>query len=63
MGLKGFIVELGMGADLHRENVTAAACRAVNERSAHLFHFGNVKITPQHPDCAGLIIRYGSSLG
>lgn len=31
MGLKRFIVELGMGVDLHGENVTEAACRAVKD--------------------------------
>ena len=31
MALKRFIVELGTGADLHGENVTEAACRAVQD--------------------------------
>ena len=31
MALKRFIVELGSGADLHGENVTEAACRAVKD--------------------------------
>jgi uncharacterized protein (TIGR02058 family) len=31
MGRKRFIVELGTGIDLHGENVTEAACRAVKD--------------------------------
>ncbi len=31
MGLKRFVVELGMGVDLHGENMTKAACRAVRD--------------------------------
>ena len=31
MALKRFVVELGTGADLHGENVTEAACRAVQD--------------------------------
>jgi uncharacterized protein (TIGR02058 family) len=31
MALKRFIVELGTGADLHGEDVTEAACRAVRD--------------------------------
>ncbi len=31
MAMKRFIVELGTGIDLHGENVTRAACRAVSD--------------------------------
>jgi uncharacterized protein (TIGR02058 family) len=31
MGTKRFIVEIGTGADLHGEDVTKAACRAVKD--------------------------------
>jgi uncharacterized protein (TIGR02058 family) len=31
MGAKRFIVEIGTGADLHGEDVTKAACRAVKD--------------------------------
>jgi len=31
MAKKGFIVEIGMGIDLHREDATQAACRAVKD--------------------------------
>jgi uncharacterized protein (TIGR02058 family) len=31
MGVKRFIVEIGTGADLHGEDVTKAACRAVKD--------------------------------
>ena len=31
MGTKRFIVEIGTGVDLHGEDVTKAACRAVKD--------------------------------
>ena len=46
MERKKFIVELGTGIDLHRENVTLAACRAVNDAISDscLFH---MVVTPE----------------
>ena len=35
MALKRFVVELGTGSDLHGEDVTKAACRAVRDAIGH----------------------------
>ncbi len=44
MSLKRFIVELGTGADLHGENVTEAACRAVKDAISRSCLCGLVEI-------------------
>jgi uncharacterized protein (TIGR02058 family) len=35
VGLKRFVVELGTGSDLHGEDMTKAACRAVKDAISH----------------------------
>jgi uncharacterized protein (TIGR02058 family) len=44
MAKKRFIVELGTGADLHGENVTKAACRAVRDAISRSCLCGIVEI-------------------
>ncbi len=44
MGTKRFIVELGTGADLHGEDVTKAACRAVKDAISRSCLCGLVEI-------------------
>jgi len=44
MGNKRFIVEIGTGADLHGEDVTKAACRAVNDAVSRSCLCGLVEI-------------------
>ena len=44
MGIKRFIVELGTGADLHGEDVTKAACRAVKDAISRSCLCGLVEI-------------------
>jgi uncharacterized protein (TIGR02058 family) len=44
MGSKRFIVEIGTGADLHGENVTKAACRAVKDAISRSCLCGLVEI-------------------
>jgi uncharacterized protein (TIGR02058 family) len=44
MGSKRFIVEIGTGVDLHGENVTKAACRAVNDAVSRSCLCGLVEI-------------------
>jgi uncharacterized protein (TIGR02058 family) len=44
MTTKRFIVEIGTGADLHGENVTKAACRAVNDAVSRSCLCGLVEI-------------------
>lgn len=47
MNSKRFIVELGTGADLHGENVTKAACRAVKDAISRSCLCGLVEILGQ----------------
>jgi uncharacterized protein (TIGR02058 family) len=44
MGTKRFIVEIGTGADLHGEDVTKAACRAVKDAISRSCLCGLVEI-------------------
>jgi uncharacterized protein (TIGR02058 family) len=44
MASKRFIVEIGTGVDLHGENVTKAACRAVNDAVSRSCLCGLVEI-------------------
>jgi uncharacterized protein (TIGR02058 family) len=44
MAHKRFIVEIGTGVDLHGENVTKAACRAVNDAVSRSCLCGLVEI-------------------
>ncbi len=44
MGLKRYIVELGTGVDLHGEDVTEAACRAVKDAISRSCLCGLVEI-------------------
>jgi uncharacterized protein (TIGR02058 family) len=44
MGTKRFIVEIGSGADLHGEDVTKAACRAVKDAISRSCLCGLVEI-------------------
>lgn len=44
MARKRFIVEIGTGVDLHGENVTKAACRAVNDAVSRSCLCGLVEI-------------------
>jgi len=44
MGTKRFIVEIGTGADLHGEDVTKAACRAVQDAISRSCLCGLVEI-------------------
>ena len=44
MGTKRFIVEIGTGADLHGEDVTKAACRAVKDAVSRSCLCGLVEI-------------------
>ncbi len=44
MGIKRFIVEIGTGADLHGEDVTKAACRAVKDAVSRSCLCGLVEI-------------------
>jgi len=48
MGWKRFVVELGTGADLHGEDVTKAACRAVRDAIGRSCLCGLVEILGLH---------------